>query len=485
MDHSPSPLAETLTRRVREMISAGRIGAARPLLSALQRMGGDESEMSELRARLLMKEGHLPDALAAVDQGVAAAPQHVGLRLCRAELRLHSNDPVGAAADAAEAVVLDRTDPVAKATLGFALLELRQTEDALVCFTEAANARPNNESIARGLAEAQERGGDVTAAAATLAKAIAFNPKSLSLRNAAILLAVRQRDFDAALELAETARRAGLVDACIFGLKGHALSNLGRHDEAAEAYAEALKLGPEDPYVRHLVAASGALPGSDRAPLPYVRAVFNNYAEGFESHLISLSYRVPGLVRKALLEALPMPTSGKPLGPVLDLGCGTGLAAVVLADLPVGPFIGVDISPGMLAQAQGKQLYAELREQDVLAALGEETRRYPVILAADVFCYFGALEEVFARVHARMQPGGVFIFSVETLLLEKENATPARQRWTLGPLGRYAHAPSYIEACAEGAGFRVRAMHHEALRQEGLEPVQGLILTLERVRADG
>jgi predicted TPR repeat methyltransferase len=296
---------------------------------------------------------------------------------------------------------------------------------------------------------------------------------------------LRQRDFDGALELAETARRSGLVDACIFGLKGHALSNLGRHEEAAEAYTEALKLGPEDPYVRHLVAAHGGLPGSDRAPLPYVRAVFNNYAEGFESHLISLGYRVPGLVREALLEAVPMPTSGKPLGPVLDLGCGTGLAAVVLADLPVGPFVGVDISSGMLAQARRKQLYVELREQDVLIALAEETRRYPVVLAADVFCYFGALEEAFARVHACLQPGGVFIFSVETLLPEKENSTPARQDWMLGSLGRYAHAPSYIKASAQTVGFQVRAMNQEGLRQEGLEPVQGLIVTLERARADG
>ena len=54
MNH-PSPAAETLAHRVREMIAAGRIGAARPLLSALQRIGGEESALCELRARLLMK----------------------------------------------------------------------------------------------------------------------------------------------------------------------------------------------------------------------------------------------------------------------------------------------------------------------------------------------------------------------------------------------------------------------------------------------
>jgi cytochrome c-type biogenesis protein CcmH/NrfG len=49
-------------------------------------------------------------------------------------------------------------------------------------------------------------------------------------------------------------------------MKGHALSSLGDHDQAVSAYQEALKLAPEDPYVRHLVVAATAMPGSKRAP---------------------------------------------------------------------------------------------------------------------------------------------------------------------------------------------------------------------------
>ena len=78
------------------------------------------------------------------------------------------------------------------------------------------------------------------------------------LRNAAVLLSLRRRDFATAVRLAEQARIAGVADAILFGLKGHALSGLGRHAEAADAYAEALKLDPDDRYVRHLVAAAGA-----------------------------------------------------------------------------------------------------------------------------------------------------------------------------------------------------------------------------------
>ena len=120
------------------------------------------------------------------------------------------------------------------------------------------------------------------------------------LRTAAIMVAMRRREFDRAAELAEAARRDGVADASVFGLRGHALSSLGRHEEANLAYAEALKLAPEDPYVRHLVVAAGLLPQASRAPTLYLETVFDGYATRFESHLIGLQYRVPGLLRAAL-----------------------------------------------------------------------------------------------------------------------------------------------------------------------------------------
>ena len=213
------------------------------------------------------------------------------------------------------------------------------------------------------------------------------------LRNAAVLLAVRQHRFEGALVLAEDARRDGLADACLFGLKGHALSKLGRDNEAGEAYAEALKLGPDDPYVRHLVASSGGLPGSQLAPPDYLRAVFDNYADRFEAHLISLGYRIPGVIRAALLQH-----TDRPNGPVLDLGCGTGLVGVAISDLPLGKLIGVDVSSRMLAKAGSKQLYAALHEAEIMDFLDADETAYAVVIAADVLCYFGAIDGVLAAV---------------------------------------------------------------------------------------
>ncbi len=468
-----------LVRRIREMLAGGRIHAARPLIGALRRMGPASAQLAELEARALLVEGNVGAALAELDEGVARDPEAVALRMCRCEARMQAQDVAGAAADAAEAVILDARNPRAKALLGVVMLELGHAADAVACLREAVAAEPAHAAFLKGLALAHERAGDPQAAAATLAAAIERVPGDVSLRTAAIMVAMRQRGFARAAELAEAARHEGIADACVFGLHGHALASLGRHDEASDAYAEALKLAPEDPYVRHLVAAAGLLPQADRAPPAYLEAVFDGYAPRFEAHLVSLGYRVPGVLRAALLAQIPSLADGVPLGPVLDLGCGTGLMAVVLSDLPAGPITGIDVSQGMLAEARAKQLYAHLEQAEISAFLARDTTAWPVILAADVFCYLGMLDDVLRLVHARLAPGGILAFTVEEL------AEPGGPGWRLGRQGRFAHTWEYVHGCATAAGFAVRTARREVLRAEAEADVPGLMLVLERVRHDG
>lgn len=477
MHAAPDPA--NLARRIREMTAAGRVHAARPLLAALRRIAPPTAELCDMEARLLLREGRIADALAALDAGIAAEASSVELRLSRADARLQAQDVPGAAADAADAVILAPANAQAKAVLGVVLLEMNRPEDALPCLREAVAADPARPSCVRALSVALERTGDADAAAAALADGIARCPGDVALRTAAIMVAMRRRRFGDAADLAEAARQAGVADACVFGLRGHALSSLGRHAEANDAYAEALKLAPEDPYVRHLVVAAGMLPQAARAPAPYLEAVFDGYASRFEFHLIGLHYRVPGLLRAALLEHCPALARGEPAGPILDLGCGTGLMAVVLSDLPAGPITGVDISDGMLAEARAKNLYAALVHAELEAFLARDATAWPIVLAADVFCYFGALGNALALVHARMPPGGKLLFTVEELDGDEPRG------WRLGRQGRFAHHPDYIARAAAAAGFALSTMRREVLRTEAGAEVPGLLFVLERVRHDG
>lgn len=467
---------QALADRVDRMINIGRLGAARPLVAALRRMGLADSRMQLLEAKLALREGRLPDALDFLDQAVERDRANPILRRYRAEARLKADDQIGAAADAAEAVILDGADPVSKALLGVVLIELGHYDDARACLLEAIAADPRNASYRVGLSESLVRIGEFAQAEATLDATVADHPHRADLRSKAILLRLRQHHFQAAIDLAQAAGSAGIADPGIFGLMGHAYSSLGRHDLAAEAYREALKLCPEDPYVRHLVAASGAMPGADRAPPDYLRAVFNGYADRFEPHIIGLRYRVPGLIRKlvaAELEKLDHPA-------LLDLGCGTGLIGATCHDLALGALTGIDISPAMLEKAREKQVYHELIEADLPAFLESDARLWSLATAGDVFCYFGDLGRILTLMRQRMAVGGLLIFSVEELLESGEDSAHGQDH-RLGRLGRYCHSEAHIREAAATAGFAVATLSHEALRLEADIPVAGIMVAL---RAD-
>ena len=452
-----------LLGRVRDLLAQGQLAAARPLLGAVARIAPPSPELWEMEARLALRAGDGAGAVAILDRAVAAAPGTPALLLCRAGARAEVGDLAGAMLDAADAVLCAPRDARAKAVLGLVLLERQRPEEARVCLAEAVAAAPDDVSARLGLARAEEVSGRVAAAAATLAAGVARLPGEARLRTAAVLLATRGGAFAEAIALARQARRDGAADACVLGLLGHSLSSLGRHAEAGDAYAAALQLAPEDAYVRHLVAASGRVADLGRAPPDYVRVVFDGYAARFDAHLIGLGYRVPGLARAALAEAAG--------GAVLDLGCGTGLMALALSDLAPGPWIGVDLSPRMLALAGQRGLYAELHEADLPTFLAQETRRFAIILAGDVLPYFGDLTALFAAIAARLAPRGQFLCSVERL-------AEAEAPWRLGPLGRYQHAPAHLAAAADAAGLTVAQLRPETIRDQDGAAVPGLFAVL-------
>jgi len=469
--------AGTLMQRVAQLIEQGRPGAARPLLAAARSLAQPSSGLSVLVARLALTDGTFDIAAAELDAAVHADPDHSGLRKCRAELRRRLGDIEGAVRDAAEAVVLDRDDPAAKALLGELLLRLGRTADSIACLTEVVAAVPRNVLFRETLAQALTADGDMEAALATLLEGIRIEPGAMATRNAAILLCIRRRDFAMAEALAEQARIDGVADATTYGLSGHALSSLGRHVDAASAYREALKLAPGDAHIRHLAVTAGT-----RAETPddYVRALFEGCADQFELHIIELGYRIPGLIRRHVIDF----AAEVDIGPVLDLGCGTGLIALALSDLPLGPFTGIDLSPRMLEQARAKGLYGTLREARLPDALCEDTTAWRLILAADLLCYFGALDDMLGAIRGRMQPGGRFIFSVEELLPDHDGTYPGNGDWALGRLGRYAHAARYVASIADTLGFRCLTFERETLRYEAGGPVAGLLTVLERPRDD-
>lgn len=79
-------------------------------------------------------------------------------------------------------------------------------------------------------------------------------------------------------------------------------------------------------------------------------------------------------------------------GPVLDVGCGTGVVGIELARMDVAVVDGIDISPEMLAEAgakthNGRPLYRQLIEADLTSRIELADRSYAGIVSAGTFTH--------------------------------------------------------------------------------------------------
>lgn len=270
--------------------------------------------------------------------------------------------------------------------------------------------------------------------------------------------------YDRALALAPTLAAA-------WTNRGGLLRELQRPQEAAQAFEQAIAHGGDADLHRYYLAAVGAGDAPTRAPAVYVQGLFDQYAEGFDEHLVAvLRYQAPQRLVQLLREAPGAPAAG--LDSALDLGCGTGLCGPLLRPL-VRRLVGLDLSAGMLERARARGVYDELLQADLLEHLRQTTERHPLVVACDVFIYFGELAPVFEAVHRVLQPGGCFAFSVER--------TPdGAQAHALQPSLRYAHAAPELRARSAACGFRVLAQHDGPIREDQRQPIPGGYWLLQR-----
>ena len=241
----------------------------------------------------------------------------------------------------------------------------------------------------------------------------------------------------------------------------------GRLEAAAAGYRKVLEIDPEDrggASVRLAAIGHGETP--EKAPDAYVATLFDQHAEVFESILVDqLGYCVPLLLR-ALLDRLEI----GPFDRVLDLGCGTGLAADALRDRAV-EIVGVDLSESMLDIAYDKDVYDELYAGEAVAFLTEppDEKPYDLIVATDVIPYLGHLEAFAEGAAACLIDGGYLSFSTETLPANYL----AGAAFKVGHGQRFGHAEAYVHDTLAANGFVRIASEPISVRSQDGEPVPG------------
>jgi len=207
-------------------------------------------------------------------------------------------------------------------------------------------------------------------------------------------------------------------------------------------------------------------PAPARSPDAYLVESFNAFADRFDQHLVAtLGYDIPEKLVAALAGIV---TNGARLD-VLDAGCGTGLCGPHLRPW-ARSLTGVDLAPRMLDHAAGRGLYDRLICRELTAFLNDSPLHFDLVVAADVFIYFGDLVPLAAALAATLRPGGLLAFSTE------RSAAPGQRLQTSG---RFAHHPDYVHSIFAPA-FVPRLCHETTIRQEAARPVAGNLYVFQR-----
>ncbi len=120
----------------------------------------------------------------------------------------------------------------------------------------------------------------------------------------------------------------------------------------------------------------------------------------------------------------------KPTDAVLDFACGTGLVTVQLADAAAS-ILGIDISPGMIEQAQAKCAAQSIGNVTfrvgMLTDYSLAEASFDVVLAFNILHGLPDAAACCARIHRLLKSGGLFL-SVTDCLKEAGFATVALVR---------------------------------------------------------
>jgi predicted TPR repeat methyltransferase len=200
----------------------------------------------------------------------------------------------------------------------------------------------------------------------------------------------------------------------------------------------------------------------------YVKGLFDQYAPKFDAALMDdLGYRGPDLLLAAVLAACAAVGRPATFLRVIDLGCGTGLAARAFSGV-AGEIIGIDLSPRMIERARLTGLYAEVEVGEIVEGLARRPDAgADLIVAADVMVYLHNMTPLLAEVARALQSGGLFAFTVES---------HAGEGVVLGEGLRYAYSADCVRALVADADLTLELLQPASSRTESGVQVPGLVV---------
>ena len=133
---------------------------------------------------------------------------------------------------------------------------------------------------------------------------------------------------------------------------------------------------------------------------------YDDWAESYDAELAENAYTTPARLAGALAYT-ETPHDAR----ILDYGCGTGLSGAALVAEGFTLIDGVDVSAGMLAEAEEKQLYGRLWQIDPEEPVTIAPGSYGVICAVGVISPGAAPASLLGELADALEDGGRLAFS--------------------------------------------------------------------------
>lgn len=241
-----------------------------------------------------------------------------------------------------------------------------------------------------------------------------------------------------------------------------------------KACLTAQQLDPNDPQIKHMIAALGIEKAPDAAEQNYIQNLYDDYASKYDEHLsVTLKSKIPELIYTTTSTLLNNTANNKIKNiSMLDLGCGTGICGALFNKI-TDKMTGVDLSTNMLSEAKKKNIYNSLIPSDIAEYLEKNTEKYDIVISSDVLIYFGSLHRIFSGVNRTLKKEGLFSFSIESLYKSPTD-------YSLNDSGRYKHSHHYITQQAKKHNFLILSSNETTLRQQNKENVIGRIYALKK-----
>ncbi len=141
---------------------------------------------------------------------------------------------------------------------------------------------------------------------------------------------------------------------------------------------------------------------------------YRKWAQDYDHQMLDqLGYTSPTKIAQHLVEHLPDIDAA-----VFDVGCGTGLTCVYLAEKGYTNLDGIDLSPDMVRVAGQRGIYRELLVGDVNQSLERDDASYDGVISSGTFTHGHVGPQPLDEILRILKPGGILACTVHEDLWE-------------------------------------------------------------------